>query len=171
MDDGQFGAAVPAFSLYVFRKIHSGHMVLAMGQDGLYPLKGTSRCRVPPSMMRYSERYCSLARMSHVRSIFGQLFIRVFRISLLINWPQGNKRKPVATGKPFINNFLPNGGDMLRLNMAVPTTPEISPDIWFEGLISAAVLGFTIQDIQHNYRHSCSHSKYGWLPERAKARR
>jgi hypothetical protein len=32
----------------------------------------------------------------------------------------GKGGDPLAAGKPFINNFLPNGGDMLRLNMAVP---------------------------------------------------
>ena len=34
----------------------------------------------------------------------------------------GKNGNPLAAGKPFINNFLPNGGDMLRLNMAVPVT-------------------------------------------------
>ncbi len=48
---------------------------------------------------------------------------------------------PFAAGKPFISNFLPNGGDMLRLNMAVPATPRTSADFSSEGLIHAAVLG------------------------------
>jgi hypothetical protein len=46
-------------------------------------------------------------------------------------------------GKPFINNFLPNGGDMLRLNMAVPVTPRNSADFSQLGLVQAAVLGLT----------------------------
>jgi hypothetical protein len=54
--------------------------------------------------------------------------------------PIGN---PLAAGKPFINNFLPNGGDMLRLNMAVPVTPRNSPDFSSLGLVQAAVLGLT----------------------------
>jgi Domain of unknown function (DUF4331) len=37
-------------------------------------------------------------------------------------------RNPLAAGKPFINNFLPVLGDMLRLNMAVPPTPRNSAD-------------------------------------------
>jgi hypothetical protein len=67
----------------------------------------------------------------------------VFQILHLINWQPGKNGNPLAAGKPFVNNFLPNGGDMLRLNMAVPTTPRKSPDFSSEGLISAAVLGLT----------------------------
>jgi hypothetical protein len=54
--------------------------------------------------------------------------------------PAGN---PLAKGKPFINNFLPNGGDMLRLNMAVPPTPRDSKDFSSLGLVQAAVSGLT----------------------------
>src|SRR6185503_8126681 len=50
---------------------------------------------------------------------------------------------PLTSGKPFINNFLPTFGDMLRLNMAVPITPRTSPDFSPEGIIYAAVLGLT----------------------------
>ena len=56
---------------------------------------------------------------------------------------------PLTAGKPFINNFLPAnptgnpGGDMLRLNMAVPTTPRTSPQFSNQGLLQAAVLGLT----------------------------
>jgi hypothetical protein len=35
------------------------------------------------------------------------------------------------------------GGDMLRLNMAVPATPRNSPDFSNQGLVAAAVLGLT----------------------------
>jgi hypothetical protein len=54
--------------------------------------------------------------------------------------PAGN---PLAAGKPFINNFLPTFGDMLRLNMAVPVTPRSHPQFSSEGIIQAAVLGLT----------------------------
>ncbi|WP_071891292.1 T9SS type A sorting domain-containing protein [Hymenobacter sp. PAMC 26628] len=63
---------------------------------------------------------------------------------------------PLAAGKPFINNFLPltasgrtnPGGDMLRLNMAVPATPrtvngQANPEFSNQGLLAAAVLGLT----------------------------
>ena len=45
--------------------------------------------------------------------------------------------------KPFVNNFLPNGGDMLRLNMATPVTDRNDPAFSSLGLIQAAVLGLT----------------------------
>jgi len=55
----------------------------------------------------------------------------------------GKAGNPLAAGKPFINNFLPTFGDMLRLNMAVPPTPRNSADFSSEGLLAAAVLGLT----------------------------
>ena len=55
----------------------------------------------------------------------------------------GKGGNPLAVGKPFINNFLPNGGDMLRLNMAVPPTPRNDRDFSSDGLVHAAVLGLT----------------------------
>lgn len=55
----------------------------------------------------------------------------------------GKNGNPLAAGKPFINNFLPTLGDMLRLNMAVPPTPRNSADFSSEGLLAAAVLGLT----------------------------
>ncbi|WP_400193494.1 DUF4331 family protein [Hymenobacter sp. B81] len=55
----------------------------------------------------------------------------------------GKNGNPLAAGKPFINNFLPTFGDMLRLNMAVPPTPRNSPDFSSQGLLAAAVLGLT----------------------------
>src|SRR6185503_1884861 len=55
----------------------------------------------------------------------------------------GKGGNPLAAGKPFIHNFLPNGGDMLRLNMAVPVTPRNHPQFSNLGIIQAAVLGLT----------------------------
>ncbi|WP_460552135.1 DUF4331 family protein [Hymenobacter daeguensis] len=64
-------------------------------------------------------------------------------------------RNPLTAGKPFINNFLlanataaNPGGDMLRLNMAVPPTARNSADFSSEGLLQAAVLGLT--DARYN---------------------
>jgi len=54
----------------------------------------------------------------------------------------------LVVGKPFINNFLPNGGDMLRLNMAVPPTSRTDANFSSEGLLKAAVLG--IVDTNYN---------------------
>jgi hypothetical protein len=55
----------------------------------------------------------------------------------------GKNGNPLAPGKPFINNFLPNGGDMLRLNMAVPVTQRNDPNFSSLGIVLAAVLGLT----------------------------
>lgn len=63
-----------------------------------------------------------------------------------------------TVGKPFINNFLPitqtsdgtfYGGDMLRLNMAVPVTDRSSDEFAnnaYMGLIRAAAIGLTVPD-------------------------
>jgi len=55
----------------------------------------------------------------------------------------GKNGNPLAAGKPFINNFLPNGGDMLRLNMATPVTPRTDPAFSSLGIVAAAVAGLT----------------------------
>ncbi len=60
----------------------------------------------------------------------------------------GKNGNPLAAGKPFINNFLPVIGDMLRLNMAVPATPRTSADFSNQGLLAAAALGLT--DARYN---------------------
>ncbi|MDB5269637.1 MAG: hypothetical protein JWP58_2677 [Hymenobacter sp.] len=63
----------------------------------------------------------------------------------------GKNGNPLAAGKPFINNFLlvggsasNPGGDMLRLNMAVPPTARNSANFSSEGLLAAAVAGLTL---------------------------
>lgn len=65
----------------------------------------------------------------------------------------GKTAGPLSPGKPFINNFLPItltpdgcfwGGDLLRLNMAVPPTPRNAPGfrtLATKGLLTAAALG------------------------------
>jgi hypothetical protein len=55
----------------------------------------------------------------------------------------GKGGNPLAAGKPFINNWMPVFGDMLRLNMAVPVTQRWDVNFSSLGLIQAAVLGLT----------------------------
>ena len=69
----------------------------------------------------------------------------------------GKAGNPLAAGKPFINNFLlvgnaaaNPGGDMLRLNMAVPPTPRNSAMFSSEGLLAAAVIGLTVSPYKDN---------------------
>lgn len=147
MDDTFFGAAVPAFSpLRIQRNSFTvlGRVGFGNDQEGLYPLKG----------------HPALAGTALDDAIFGMLLLPAPNSPRSVDlWPifhtgvpnlspyqlatgkdAGN---PLSAGKPFINNFLPNGGDMLRLNMAVPVTPRNSSDFSTLGLVQAAVLGLT----------------------------
>ncbi|MEO6667905.1 MAG: DUF4331 family protein [Ferruginibacter sp.] len=143
MDDAQFGTAVPAFSPLRIQKNSLGAFGFANGQNGLYGLKGNA----------------ALDGTALSEANFGSLLLPAANQPRSVDlWPifhtgvpnlapyqlaTGKAGNPLASGKPFINNFLPNGGDMLRLNMAVPATPRNSPDFSSEGLVSAAVLGLT----------------------------
>ncbi|MFK7786719.1 MAG: DUF4331 family protein [Crocinitomicaceae bacterium] len=148
MDDALFGPAVPAFSpLRIQRNSLAqvfGGFDFGNGNDGLWPLKGSP----------------AVAGTALDDAIFGTLLLPAAAKPRSVDlWPifhtgvpnlepyqlatgkTGNN--PLTTGKPFINNFLPNGGDMLRLNMAVPPTDRTSADFSSSGLIQAAVLGLT----------------------------
>ncbi len=59
------------------------------------------------------------------------------------NLPATTVLNPLSAGKPFINNFLPTLGDMLRLNMAVPVTQRNDPKFSTLGIVQAAALGLT----------------------------
>ncbi len=142
MDDAAFGGAVPAFKPLRIQKNSLGAFGFGNGQDGLFSLKGSS----------------AVAGTALDDAIFGTLLLpakasprsvdlwpifhtgvpNLAPYQLATGKPAGN---PLAKGKPFINNFLPNGGDMLRLNMAVPATPRDSKDFSSLGLVQAAVTG------------------------------
>jgi hypothetical protein len=143
MDDTYFGGAVPAFAGLRIQRNSLGAFGFGNGQNGLYPLKGTA----------------AVAGTALDDAIFGTLLLpaanspRSVDLWLIFHTgvpnlapyqlATGKNGNPLAVGKPFINNFLPNGGDMLRLNMAVPVTPRNSPDFSSEGIIAAAVAGLT----------------------------
>jgi len=143
MDDRLFGGAVPAFSKLRIQTKSLGSFDFGYGKDGLYGLKGNA----------------ALAGTALDDAVFGTLLLpgpgKARSVDL---WPifhtgvpnarpyqlaTGKNGNPLAAGKPFINNFLPNGGDMLRLNMAVPPTPRNDPKFSTLGLVQAAVLGLT----------------------------
>ena len=65
---------------------------------------------------------------------------------------------PLTAGKPFINNFLPTFGDMLRINLAVQPTSRNSADFSSEGLLAAAKLGLT------DTRYTASGAAYQAIP-------
>ncbi len=155
MDLSLSAAAVPAFAkLRVPRNsLHSGApgtgFNFGNGQNGLFALKGTP----------------AVAGSALDDALFGNLLLPGAAKPRSVDlWPMfhtglPNLRpyqlatgkapgNPLSAGKPFVNNFLPNGGDMLRLNMAVPVTPRNDPDFSSLGLVRAAVLGLT--DIRFN---------------------
>ncbi len=143
MDDDLFGAAVPGFSKLRIQRNSLGAFDFGNGKDGLFGLKGSA----------------AVAGTALDDAIFGTLLLPGAGKPRSVDlWPifhtgvpnvrpyqlaTGKNGNPLAAGKPFINNFLPNGGDMLRLNMAVPPTPRNDPNFSSMGLISAAVLGLT----------------------------
>ncbi|MDQ3846475.1 MAG: DUF4331 family protein [Bacteroidota bacterium] len=150
MDDALFGQAVPALRPLRIQKNSLGMFGFGNGQNGLFPLKGTA----------------ALNGTALSESAFGSVLLPgpgkprsvdlwpIFHTGVpnlppyqLATSKGGN---PLAIGKPFINNFLPSGADVLRLNMAVPRTPRNSPDFSNLGLVQAAVLGLTDPRFNNN---------------------
>ena len=143
MDDAQFGGAVPAFAPLRIQKNSLGQFGFGNGQNGLYGLKGNAALN-GTALSEANFGSLLLPAPNKPRSvdlwpIFHTGVPNLAPYQLATGKPAG----PLSAGKPFINNFLPNGGDMLRLNMAVPATPRNSPDFNAEGLVWAAVLGLT----------------------------
>ena len=143
MDDSLFGGAVPSFAPLRIQRNALQAFDFGNGKDGLFGLKGNE----------------ALAGTALDDAVFGNLLLPAAGKPRSIDlWPAfhtgvpnvipyqlatGKNGNPLAAGKPFINNFLPNGGDMLRLNMAVPITERTDPAFSSLGLIQAAVLGLT----------------------------
>ncbi len=143
MDDEQFGGAVPAFAALRVQESALQSYDFTNGADGLFGLKGAE----------------ALDGTALSEDAFGALLLPGAGKPRSVDlWPifhtgapnlapyqlaTGKEGNPLAAGKPFINNFLPNGGDMLRLNMAVPVTDRNSEDFSSLGLVQAAVLGLT----------------------------
>jgi hypothetical protein len=143
MDDSLFGGAVPAFAKLRIQRNSLQGFDFGNGKDGLWALKGSP----------------AVAGTALDDAIFGTLLLPSAAAPRSVDlWPifhtgvpnlapyhlaTGKAGNPLANGKPFINNFLPNGGDMLRLNMAVPVTLRTDPMFSADGIINAAVLGLT----------------------------
>jgi len=142
MDDKFFGGAVPAFAPLRIQRNSLGAFGFGNDQQGLFALKGSP----------------ALNGTALADAAFGNLLLKKNSPRSVDLWPifhtgvpnlrpyqlaTGKGGNPLATGKPFVHNFLPNGGDMLRLNMAVPPTQRNDPKFSSEGLIQAAVLGLT----------------------------
>jgi hypothetical protein len=143
MDDSQFGPAVPAFSALRIQSNSLNMFDFRNTRNGLYPLKGTAAVAGTALDDAIAGNILlpgpNKPRSVDIYPIFntGVPNLRPYQLAT------GKNGNPLAAGKPFINNFLPNGGDMLRLNMAVPPTPRNDPKFSSLGLIQAAVLGLT----------------------------
>jgi Domain of unknown function (DUF4331)/Secretion system C-terminal sorting domain len=143
MDDSQFGGAVPALKPLRVQSKSLGQYDFRNGKNGLQGLKGSSTVSgtalddaIAGNLLlpgNGKPRSVDLWPIFHT----GVPNLRPYQLAT------GKNGNPLATGKPFINNFLPNGGDMLRLNMAVPPTPRNDPKFSSLGLVNAAVLGLT----------------------------
>jgi hypothetical protein len=142
MDDSKFGSAVPALANLRIQTKSLGQFDFRNGQPGLFPLKGTAAVAGTALDDALFGNY--LLRPAAPRSVdllpIFQTGVPNLRPYQLATGKNGN---PLAAGKPFINNFLPTFGDMLRLNMAVPVTLRNSSDFSHLGLVKAAVLGLT----------------------------
>lgn len=145
MDDTKFGGAVPAFKPLRIQRNSLQAFGFGNGQNGLFPLRGNpaligTALAEPPLGYAHlllpapaSPRSVDLWPIFHT----GVPNLKPYQLAT------GKGGNPLAEGKPFINNFLPNGGDMLRLNMAVPVTSRTDAKFSNEGLVQAAVLGLT----------------------------
>jgi Domain of unknown function (DUF4331) len=143
MDDSKFGGAVPAFRALRVQSSSLKSFDFRNGAMGLYGLKGSSAVSgtalddaIAGGLLLPGPgkpRSVDLWPIFHT----GVPNLRPYQLAT------GKNGNPLATGKPFINNFLPNGGDMLRLNMAVPPTSRKDPKFSSLGLVQAAVLGLT----------------------------
>ncbi len=148
MDDDQFGAAVPAFAplrVQTASQTVLGNVDFTNGADGLHILVGNAALEGTALGPELGFQALLLPGPGKPRSvdlwpIFHTGVPNLPPYQLATGKPAGN---PLAAGKPFINNFLPNGGDMLRLNMATPPTQRDNDAFSSLGLIQAAVLGLT----------------------------
>lgn len=145
MDDSAYGSAVPALNALRIQSKSLGAFDFRNGKKGLWSFKGTPAVAgtalddaafgtvlLPDSMS---------PRAVDILPIFFTGVPNLAPYQLATGKPAGN---PLGRGKPFINNFLPTLGDMIRLNMAVPPTPRGSTDFSSLGIVKAAVLGLTV---------------------------
>jgi hypothetical protein len=143
MDDSKFGGAVPGLSALRIQSNSLGAYDFRNGHRGLYDLKGSAA--VAGTALDNANFGTILLPDSVSPRAVDLLPIFYTGVPNLIPYQlaTGKNGNPLAAGKPFINNFLPTLGDMLRLNMAVPVTPRNDPKFSSLGLVQAAVLGLT----------------------------
>ena len=143
MDDSQFGTAVPGLAPLRIQTNSLGAFDFRNGKPGLFSLKGTESVKGTA----LDEAAFGSILLPDNKSPRAVDLLPIFYTGVP-NLPPyqlatGKAGRALRAGKPFINNFLPTLGDMLRLNMAVPVTPRTDPKFSSLGLIQAAVLGLT----------------------------
>ncbi len=145
MDNSLYGSAVPSLNALRIQTNSLGAFDFRNNRKGLWALKGSTAVAgtalddaifgtilLPDSMS---------PRAVDILPIFYTGVPNLAPYQLATGKPTGN---PLAKGKPFINNFLPTLGDMLRLNMAVPVTPRNDPNFSSLGIVKAAAIGLTV---------------------------
>ncbi len=143
MDDALFGLAVPGLASLRIQKNSLQAFNFGNGNDGLWGLHDVNGGAGTALDTNLFGNY--LLRAGNPRSVdlLPIFHTGVPNLAPYHLWTGKLGGNPLANGKPFINNFLPTFGDMLRLNMAVPVTPRNHPDFNSLGLVYAAVLGLT----------------------------
>ncbi len=141
MDDDKFGGAVPGLAPLRIQTNSLGAFDFRNGADGLFGLPSAAREGTALADNAFGP---VLLREGAPRSadILPAFYTGVPNLPPY-QLATGKTAGPLSPGKPFVNNFLPTLGDMLRLNMAVPPTQRNSPDFSPLGLVQAAVLGLT----------------------------
>ncbi|MFQ5640851.1 MAG: DUF4331 domain-containing protein, partial [bacterium] len=143
MDDDLFGGAVPALSALRIQRNSLGMFDFGNGNDGLFVLKGDSAVAgTALDDAVFGNLLLPDAGKPRAVDVWAAFYVGVPNVRPY-QLATGKNGDPLAAGKPFLNNFLPTGGDMLRLNMAVPPTPRDDPDFSILGAVQAAVLGLT----------------------------
>jgi Domain of unknown function (DUF4331)/Secretion system C-terminal sorting domain len=142
MDNSLFGGAVPALSALRIQRNSLQSFDFGNTHDGLWPIRATNGGAGTALDTNLFGNY--LLRQGKPRSVdLLPIFYTGVPNLAPYQLATGKNGNPLAVGKPFINNFLPTFGDMLRLNMAVPITPRNHPDFSSLGIVQAAVLGLT----------------------------
>jgi hypothetical protein len=143
MDDSQFGGAVPSLNALRIQNHSLGAYDFRNGKPGLYGLKGSAAVKGTA----LDDAIFGNILLPDNKSPRAVDILPIFYTGVPNLAPYqlatGKNGNPLAAGKPFINNFLPTLGDMLRLNMAVPPTPRNDPKFSSLGIVNAAVLGLT----------------------------
>jgi len=145
MDNSEYGTAVPALNALRIQTNSLGAFDFRNNHAGLWSLKGSAAVAgtalddavfgtilLPDS---------TSPRAVDILPIFFTGVPNLAPYQLATGKAGGS---PLAHGKPFINNFLPTLGDMLRLNMAVPVTSRTDPNFSSLGIIQAAAIGLTV---------------------------